>query len=270
VRVERQAPRGPAAARNRGLAMARGRACLFLGDDVWPGAGLIDRHLEFHRAHEDERWSLLGRVVPAAPLDASPFIRWLHEHGVQFSFAGLRAGEVPFECFWTANVSAKTELLRRVGGFDEEFRSAACEDAEIGARLARAGMRLCYEPAARAEHYHPTDLARTLSRMRAVGQAFRLLGARAPELPMPRHPGLRHRARALGLTALNIARLRPLGVRQATWRFLCDEAQREAYWNVTPADGRRLLIGDRLARIAIADAAAAGSSTSTPPRRPPR
>lgn len=253
LRVAEEPARGPAGARNRGIALARGAACLLLGDDVWAQEQLLARHLEFHRARPQQTEALLGQVVPAAPLDTSPLIRWLHTAGVQFGYAALRPGEVGPACFWTANVSAKTALLRQVGGFDEAFTDAACEDAELGLRLAEAGMRLNYDPTALASHYHPTDLPRTLERMCRVGHAFRTLEERAPELAMPRPPGPRHRARAGLLTALFAAGIRSAGVREASWRFLCDEAQREAFWGVDPGPRRRLRIGDRLARLAIAD-----------------
>jgi GT2 family glycosyltransferase len=247
LRVIEQDALGPAAARNRGTAAAAGRVCLFLGDDAWPAEGLLERHLEFHREHPEDNQAMLGHVDPAPPLDRSAFIRWLHSAGVQFGYGSLAAGVVPPTCFWTANVSAKTELLRAAGGFDEAFTDAACEDAELGVRLARSGMRLTYEPGAIAEHYHPTDLALTLDRMRRVGSAYRLLEERAPELPMPTRPSIRHRARAAALTPAAL-----VGVaREATWRFLCDEALREAFWEVEPPPGRRLRIGDALARLAI-------------------
>jgi hypothetical protein len=146
--------------------------------------------------------------------------------------------------FWTANVSVKTELVRTVRGFDEEFTDAACEDVELGLRLAGAGMRLSYDPEALALHYHPTDLAATLGRMSRVGRAFRLLELKAPQLPMPSRPGARHRLKAAALTPLAAAGIG----REAAWRFLCDEAQRESFWDVEPPPGRALAIGDGLAR----------------------
>jgi GT2 family glycosyltransferase len=263
LRVAEQPQLGPAAARNRGIAQARGSATLLLGDDVWAEPGLLERHLEFHRANPDQAAALLGSVSPAPPLDRSALVRWLHTGGVQFGYGSLRPGAAPATSFWTANVSAKTRLLREAGGFDEAFTDAACEDAELGLRLAREGMRLRYDPAARALHYHPTDLERTLARMRRVGDAYRLLAERAPELPMPRRPGTRHRLKSAGLSALTAIGIRAPGVREASWRFLCDEAQREAYWQLDPPPGRRLRIGDRLASRAIA--AQARSAPAAPP-----
>jgi GT2 family glycosyltransferase len=244
LRVAEQEPLGPAAARNRGVAMAEGAAVLFLGDDAWPDAGLLDRHLAFHREHREREAALLGRVDPAPPLDGDEFVRWLHSGGVQFGYGGLAAGEVPATSFWTANVSAKAELLRAAEGFDEDFTDAACEDAELGLRLAAAGMRLVYDPAALALHYHPTDLGATLQRLRRVGRAYHVLERKAPELPMPSRPGAKHRLKAAALTPLATLGLQ----REATWRFLCDEAQREAFWDVEPPPGRILAIGDGLAR----------------------
>jgi GT2 family glycosyltransferase len=251
LRVAEQPALGPAAARNRGLALARGSATLLLGDDVWAEPGLVERHLEFHRENPDQAAALLGAVRPAPPLDGSAFVRWLHTSGVQFGYGSLRPGEVDPTSFWTANVSAKTRAMRDAGGFDEAFTEAACEDTELGLRLARAGMRLHYDPEAAALHYHPTDLARMLERMGRVGRAFRLLSERAPELPIPRRPGLRHRLKAAALTTLAAAGLGGQGLRESTWRFLCDEALREAFWGVEPREGRRLRIGDRLALRAI-------------------
>jgi glycosyltransferase involved in cell wall biosynthesis len=259
LRVIDRPARGPAAARNQGIGAARGAACLFLGDDVRPRPGLLARHLEFHREHPRHEEALLGLVVPEPPLDRSPFIRWLHREGAQFGYARLDAAHpAPPECFWTANVSAKAALLREVGGFDEGFGAAACEDAELGVRLARAGMRLRYDPEAVGEHCHPTDLKRTLERMAVVGRSYRLLAERAPELPVPRPPSLRHRVKAAALTALDLLPGRPDRLRAASWRFLCDEVQREAMYSDGEADGPGPRIGAALARRALRDPNASG------------
>ena len=82
--------------------------------------------------------------------------------------------------------------------------------------------------------------------MRRVGDAFRVLERKAPELPMPSRPAARHRAKAAALTPLAAAGLQ----RETTWRFLCDEAQREAFWRIDPPPGRALAIGNELARLA--------------------
>lgn len=247
-----QAGRGPAAARNRGIDAARGRALLFMGDDSLPTPGLITGHIRFHRANRDGRDGLLGLVKPAPPLDESPFIRWLHEDGAQFGYAALDPDAlVSGANFWTSNVSVKAELIEEAGPFDEGFTGAACEDAELGLRLQRAGMRLHYDPETTALHFHPTDLAAALARMRVIGVAHRRLCQLAPEVPEPTRPSLRHVLKAGALAAA--LRLRPAdSVRRRAWQFLCDEVLREAYWDRGLPDGGPR-IGATLARVALRD-----------------
>lgn len=260
--VVRQDNAGPAAARNRGLMLARGGLCLLLGDDVLPEPGLIDAHLGFHASRPEVEEAALGLVTPAPPLDRSPFVRWLHEDGVQFGYGRLTPGQLLTGAeFWTANVSLKRELLQRAGPFSEEFTGAASEDIELGFRLQRAGMRLRYEPRAAGRHFHPTDLGRTLERAARVGESQRLLVELAPEVTAPRPPGARHRLKAALLTAPALARVRPMALRRATWRFLCDQRQREAYWGRT-ADGAP--IGARLERLARRDPLAWPPTPSAP------
>jgi glycosyltransferase involved in cell wall biosynthesis len=262
--VLRQDGAGPAAARNRGTAAATAPVCLYIGDDSLPTPALLDAHVGFHRAHPDRADALLGLVTPAPPLDESPLQRWLHAQGTQFGYATLDpAKPVPPSCFWTSNVSAKTELVREVGGFDEGFLGAACEDAELGFRLARAGMRLHYDPHALALHFHPTDLDRVLDRQRTVGVAFRRLCELAPEATEPPAPGPRHRVKAGALTVAMLAG-RPRAAREATWRFLCDQVLREAYWaeGEPPRTGPRA--GRALARLARRDPDATPAQPAAP------
>jgi GT2 family glycosyltransferase len=55
--------------------------------------------------------------------------------------------------FYSCNLSLKAEFLRTNGTFDEEFKTAAYEDIELGYRLEKAGMRLLYNPQAMAYHH---------------------------------------------------------------------------------------------------------------------
>ncbi len=256
VTVLGQPNSGPAAARNRGLAAARGRVCLFLGDDTWPRPDLVDRHCAFHRQRPEPEAALLGLVVWAAECAPSPFMEWLGSEGIQFGFGQIRDHErLPGSFFYTSNVSVKTEFVRTHGGFDEAFRAAAFEDIDLGLRLERAGMRLAYEPEAIVEHFHPTDLPGSLWRVRRAGRWARLLVERNPDWPVPRRPGGRHQLKGAALTVLVAAGVRIPSVRTAVWRFLCHEAYREGYWDVPAAGPRPLRIGAALARRAAADPA---------------
>ncbi len=256
VSVLEQRPRGPAAARNVGIAAARGTVCLFIGDDTWPRADLVERHGRLHRRRPEARAALLGHVQWAPESRPSPFMDWLNS-GVQFDFAQIADPEdVRGSCFYTANVSAKRSFLLAGGGFDEGFAHAAFEDIELGLRLERAGMRLSYDPAAVVEHFHPYDLPASLRRMRTLGRSAMLLRDRVPDWPLPRPSDARHRGKAMLLSALNvIPRLRPSWLRHATWHFLCHQAFREGCWGVEPRGDRPLRTGPALARRAARDPA---------------
>ncbi len=254
VTVLEQPNSGPATARNRGIAAARTRVCLFLGDDMWARPDLVDRHGAFHRQRPEPEAALLGHVVWAAECAPSPFMEWFGSE--QFGFGQIRDPEqLAGSFFFTSNVSVKTEFVRAHDGFDEAFRAAAMEDIDLGLRLKRAGMRLAYDPEAIVEHFHPTDLLAALERVRGWGHWTRLLVERNPGWPAPRRPGGRHRLKAAALTVLTAAGVRISTVRTTSWRFLCHEAYREGYWDVPAAGPRPLRIGGALARRAAADPA---------------
>jgi hypothetical protein len=98
--------------------------------------------------------------------------------------------------------------------------------------------------------------------MHDVGRSLVRFAERHPDHPVARRPGLRHRVKAAGLTALTMAGIRTRGVQHETWRFLCHEASREGFWDAVDAGGGgsadrggapALRIGRRLARLASRD-----------------
>jgi glycosyltransferase involved in cell wall biosynthesis len=256
ITLLRQPGTGPAAARNRGLAVAQAPVCLCLDDDTWPRPGLVRRHLEFHRAHPEPQAALLGHVTVPDDPPPTPFMRWHatlhmgHHHIDDHS-------DVEGAHFYSGNVSAKTAFLRDAGGFDEGFAVAAHDDIDLGLRLERRGMRLAYDPEAVVEHYQPIDLWRAIERLHATGRALVRFAERHPDRPLPRRPGTRHRVKAGALAALAVARVRRPALQRETWRFVCHEAAREGYWSARagapPPARAELRIGRLLARLASRD-----------------
>jgi hypothetical protein len=133
-------------------------------------------------------------------------------------------------------------------------------------------MRLEYDALAIVDHYQPADLATTIGRMRSIGTSDALMSERHPGRPRTRRPGARHRVKAGILTVLAATGVRTPRLQRETWRFLCHEAHREAYWDAVDAraaggeagPGGGLRIGRRLARLAGRDADA-----RMPAGRPP-
>ncbi|MGW1428648.1 glycosyltransferase family 2 protein [Streptomyces sp. NPDC002431] len=132
--------RGPAAARNAGLRDVTTDWVVFLDDDVrilpgW-GAGLV-RDL---REAPPCTVGVQGRLHVPLAVDRRP-TDW------ERCTAGLE------DAAWaTADMAYRTDALRAVGGFDERFRRAFREDADLALRLRDAGWDLAR---GRRETLHP-------------------------------------------------------------------------------------------------------------------
>ncbi|WP_234360437.1 glycosyltransferase family 2 protein [Streptomyces sp. DSM 15324] len=130
VRTLRTGGRGPAAARNAGWRTVSTPWTVFLDDDVqvlpeWA------RHLARDLAAAGPATGgVQGRLTVPLPGDRRP-TDW--ERGT----AGLE------HAAWaTADMAYRTDVLRQVGGFDERFRRAFREDADLALRVGEAGWRL--------------------------------------------------------------------------------------------------------------------------------
>jgi glycosyltransferase involved in cell wall biosynthesis len=153
IRYLRQSNKGPAAARNCGIREALSSLLLFTDSDIVPERNLVEQHIEWHRRNAPITAAILGYVTWPMEIKATPFMRWYGERTI-FGFDQLHnKSEATFHFFYTCNVSLKTEFLRTCGQFDEEFKSAAYEDIELGYRLSNRGLRLFYNPAAIGYHH---------------------------------------------------------------------------------------------------------------------
>lgn len=183
MRFVRQSNGGPAKARNAAIALAGGRISIMIGDDIFASPEFVANHVRLHEEHPETgaaglgltRWSSDGQRL-------TPFMRWMDEGGLQFSYGELLAGtRADWRHFYTSNLSLKTELLK-ANLFDERFRVYGMEDMELGYRLEqRAGLQMHFLPGAEAEHVHPTTFARCCRRMYAVGWSTQMFHRLWPE-----------------------------------------------------------------------------------------
>jgi glycosyltransferase involved in cell wall biosynthesis len=178
ARLERLAPpgRGPAAARNRGVALARAERVLLLGDDTAPAPGCL-------ALHDAASGGLQGRVDwdPARPV--SEVMRFLAPRGPQFWFDGLEdGGELPYTALLGSNYSAPRAWFV-AEPFDESFGDAAFEDTELAWRFRARRFVSRWSERAVAWHDHPyDDIAPFLARQRRAGSAARRAVALHPAL----------------------------------------------------------------------------------------
>jgi len=164
---------GPAAARNLGLALARAPLVAFVGDDICPADDFVAAHVRAHRADADEGIAVLGKTV--WPIDLPQNTLMTHIDGLgaqQFSYRYMHDGDFyDYRHLYTSNVSLKRRFLeRRHDRFDTSFPYAAFEDAELGWRLQRRGMRIRYHAAIVASHYHYSTVWSFSERQQRCGQ----------------------------------------------------------------------------------------------------
>lgn len=266
VRLVEQRERLPlAGSRNLGVDAAEAEVLLFMNDDGWARPGLVARHLAFHRERPGRADALVGGVRGSPEIERTPFMTWLDDV-LRFRSPPGDWDDVAGIHFHTMNASAKARLVRDAGGFDARFQ-VGYEDAELGLRLATAGMRLRHDPAALVEHFHPAGLELMMRQLRRYGAEYAKLRELHPEHEFPRRPSARHRVKASALHALYASGIRPRPVKREVWRFLTHQTHREALWEGI-GSGCEPRIGARLARRALRDPDAAMPGHRIPPWEP--
>lgn len=178
VRVIVKEHGGPGAARNAGVKATDRSIVLFLGDDMVPDPDLVTRHLDGHVTHPGHEVAVLGHVDWHPDASQGRVQSWMNWSRTQFDFP-VAPGEAGFGRFYSCNVSLKRDFFLESGGFDEAF-TYFYEDLDYGWRASQKGMKLLYDPSARAEHLHRYDESALARRFRGVGMGEYLMASKHP------------------------------------------------------------------------------------------
>ncbi len=174
--------KGPAAARNTGLAACTTEFVAFLDSDVTPRRGWLE--------------ALLGHFCdPTVALVAPRIVGLSHNENVVARYEAVHSSldlgerEAPVLPHSTvsyvpsAAIVCRCSAIRDVGGFDETLQSG--EDVDLCWRLIEAGDRLRYEPIALVAHDHRTELRDWIARKAFYGGSAAPLSVRHPDKTAP-------------------------------------------------------------------------------------
>ncbi len=135
LRLLRQVNSGPATARNLGIREANADVVIFLDSDVVVGSSVIEDLLGALDDHPD--WQ--GAEAKLMAIDGRDSPAWDAPHSENGGH------------YHTAGIAYRRDVLFGIGGFDENFSLAACEDVELATRVLALGT-IGFVPSALIEH----------------------------------------------------------------------------------------------------------------------
>ena len=168
IRLEKQVPLGPAAARNLGIRSSHAPVLIFVDSDVEADRALIRCLVEALQAYPE--WQ--GAEAALRPAGGEAGILW-------DAPASMDGGH-----YHTAAIAYRREVLLAVGGFDEEFRLPACEDVELAMRVLEHGP-IGFVPKAKVWHPRRKITGRTHWRWRRHWRYETILAVRYGILAFP-------------------------------------------------------------------------------------
>jgi len=173
VKIVRDEGKGPGAARNRGVEVAKGDIIAFTDSDCIVSKGWLKLLIEEFDSEE------VGIVAgPTLARDLRSFLSKYLELSVITPFPKydrkiIMEGDFkPLTFITTSNLAIRKEVFKLVGGFDESYRHYGSEDMDLAYRVLKAGYKIAYSPRPLVYHSHRHKLSAILKRYYEYGVGF--------------------------------------------------------------------------------------------------
>ena len=165
---------------NQAAAMARGEFIFFLNNDTKVTEGWLESLVSLMRRDEGIGMAGSKLVYPDGRLQEAGGIIWSDASG--WNYGRLQDPAEPefnyvkdVDYISGAAIMIRTALWKEIGGFDERFAPAYCEDSDLAFEVRRHGRRVVYQPQSVVVHFegisNGTDVNGTgLKRYQVVNQ----------------------------------------------------------------------------------------------------
>jgi glycosyltransferase involved in cell wall biosynthesis len=168
IRHLHQANQGPAAARNLGIAYSTADVVVFLDSDVIPSPSVVEALMSALAGNPE--WQ--GAEAKLQPI------------GGQDSFGWDAPRSDNGGHYHTAGIAYRKAVLEKVGGLDENFSKAACEDVELAVQVLQHGL-IGFVPEAVVHHPRRRRTADSCWKARKNWRYVQILASRYGFLAWP-------------------------------------------------------------------------------------